>query len=53
MSGECSSWNCCDDLLRSCIDRSKDVKKIRAHLKEKKYKTIRRQNLKTQNHTCQ
>ncbi|MHA2269366.1 MAG: hypothetical protein ACXAB8_16320 [Promethearchaeota archaeon] len=33
---DCSSWNCCDEQLKSCIERSKYVSKTRRCLKEKK-----------------
>ncbi|MFW9876536.1 MAG: hypothetical protein ACFFG0_25865 [Candidatus Thorarchaeota archaeon] len=32
----CLSWNCCDEHLRSCIERSKYVNKIRTFLKKRK-----------------
>ncbi|MFX1364085.1 MAG: hypothetical protein ACFFCE_15040 [Promethearchaeota archaeon] len=35
---DCSSWNCCDENLYECIDRSQFVKKIRKQLKEKNFK---------------
>ena len=35
---ECLSWNCCDELLFECIDKSRYVKKMRNHLKKKKLK---------------
>ncbi len=35
---QCSSWNCCDELLFECIDRSQHVKHIRNQLKKKKLK---------------
>lgn len=34
----CISWNCCDDNLKECIERSKYVKQIRNLLKKKKFK---------------
>lgn len=37
----CFSWNCCDENLQACIDRSKYVKSIRNKLKKKKYKKIK------------
>ncbi len=33
---ECLSWNCCDEYLHECIERSKFVKNIRTQLKNKK-----------------
>ncbi len=32
---ECRSWNCCDENLQVCIDRSEYVRKIRNKLKNK------------------
>ena len=34
----CSSWNCCDENLQLCIDRSEYVKRIRNKIKNKKFK---------------
>ncbi|NVM36954.1 MAG: hypothetical protein HWN81_15265 [Candidatus Lokiarchaeota archaeon] len=34
---ECHSWNCCDENLQACIDKSKYVRKIRKQLKNKKF----------------
>ncbi|MFX1417972.1 MAG: hypothetical protein ACFE9N_03510 [Promethearchaeota archaeon] len=36
----CHSWNCCDENLQACIERSKYIKNIRAQLKKKKLKRI-------------
>jgi len=36
----CFSWNCCDENLQACIDRSEYVKSIRNKLKKKKYKKV-------------
>ena len=33
---DCSSWNCCDKQLKTCIERSQYVNKTRRRLKEKK-----------------
>lgn len=33
---DCLSWNCCDDHLKSCIERSKYVSQIRTCLKKRK-----------------
>ena len=38
---ECFSWNCCDENLQACIDRSEYVKSIRKKLKKKKFKKTR------------
>ncbi|MHA2283566.1 MAG: hypothetical protein ACXAC5_22210 [Promethearchaeota archaeon] len=35
-TNDCSSWNCCDEQLETCIERSKHINKIRLRLKEKK-----------------
>ena len=32
---ECRSWNCCDENLQACIDRSDYVRIIRKRLKDK------------------
>ncbi|MHA2181150.1 MAG: hypothetical protein ACXAAH_06985 [Promethearchaeota archaeon] len=37
-SNDCSSWNCCDEQLKSCIERSQYVSKTRQHLKQRKLK---------------
>ena len=36
---DCSSWNCCDKQLKSCIERSQFVTKTRQQLKEKKLRS--------------
>ncbi|MFX1591522.1 MAG: hypothetical protein ACFFCL_02405 [Promethearchaeota archaeon] len=36
----CFSWNCCDENLHACIDRSEYVKNIRKKLRKKRYKKI-------------
>ena len=36
-SKECLSWNCCDEILIECIDRSQYVQNIRKQLKKKKF----------------
>lgn len=36
----CLSWNCCEENLQTCIDRSEYVKRIRNKLKKKKYKKM-------------
>ena len=33
---DCSSWNCCDNKLKACIERSDYVSHIRTLLKERK-----------------
>ncbi len=38
---KCFSWNCCDENLQGCIDRSEYVRSIRNKLKKKKYKKIK------------
>lgn len=35
---ECLSWNCCDENLQLCIERSKFVKEIRSKLKKRKFR---------------
>ncbi|MFW9942854.1 MAG: hypothetical protein ACFFBC_13010 [Promethearchaeota archaeon] len=35
-ANDCLSWNCCDDYLKSCIERSKYVNQIRTCLKKRK-----------------
>lgn len=35
-TNECTSWNCCDKQLKSCIERSEYVSQIRRELKKKK-----------------
>jgi len=37
-TNDCSSWNCCDKQLKTCIERSQYVTKTRQRLKEKKLK---------------
>lgn len=32
---DCLSWNCCDDHLKSCIERSNYVSQIRTCLKKR------------------
>ncbi|MFW9880569.1 MAG: hypothetical protein ACFFG0_46465 [Candidatus Thorarchaeota archaeon] len=32
---DCLSWNCCDENLKSCIERSKYVNQIRSRLKKR------------------
>jgi len=39
-SERCLSWNCCDEILEECIERSTYVKKIRSQLKQKKFKKL-------------
>ncbi len=36
-ANECSSWNCCDKQLKSCIERSDYVTQIRRRLKKRKF----------------
>ncbi|MFW9821619.1 MAG: hypothetical protein ACFFE4_01705 [Candidatus Thorarchaeota archaeon] len=33
---DCLSWNCCDERLKMCIERSEDVNNTRRGLKERK-----------------
>lgn len=35
-STNCLSWNCCDEKLKACIERSDYVNEVRNRLKEKK-----------------
>lgn len=37
-SKECLSWNCCDDILIKCIERSQHIQNIRKQLQKKKFR---------------
>lgn len=32
----CMSWNCCDEQLKSCIEKSKFVNQTRAYLRKRR-----------------
>ncbi|MFX0083959.1 MAG: hypothetical protein ACFE94_19610 [Candidatus Hodarchaeota archaeon] len=44
---DCLSWNCCDDHLKSCIERSKYVNQIRTCLKKRKLTYKKKKDLYT------
>ena len=37
-TNECTSWNCYDKQLKSCIERSEYISQIRRELKKKKFR---------------
>ncbi|KKK40356.1 hypothetical protein LCGC14_1628830 [marine sediment metagenome] len=52
-----SSWNYCDEILKSCIERSEFVNQTRTRLKKKKLMSKQHKNqlkdTKVQTQTCQ
>jgi hypothetical protein len=41
-SENCDSWNCCDENLHTCIERSEYIRNVRNKLKKKKLKGIKK-----------
>lgn len=54
---DCLSWNCCDEILKCCIERSEFVNYTRTRLKKKKLMNKQHKNqlrnTKFQTQTCQ